>query len=66
MRLVDGHVRLHLVVPASAAVITARNLADNLAKADDLERPNLPGQERGGFVKSWRVRAIIADRRTPY
>jgi len=34
MRLVDGRARLHLAVPASAAVITARKLADNLAKAD--------------------------------
>ena len=35
MRLVDGRARLRLAVPASAAVITARKLADNLAKADN-------------------------------
>jgi len=34
MHLVDGRARLRLAVPASAAVIIGRKLADNPAKAD--------------------------------
>ena len=70
MRLVGGHARLHLVVAASAAVITGRKLADNLAKADNrLPVGNLrvwathraPGEaECGGLGAKW----LIAERET--